>query len=205
MKRIFNIILFLILSLVSVSLSAKEIKVSKFAAGIENTRLLFGQYTYKNHYTAKLNCSVYSEKFGYQYMRGTIGYQTKIKFLNLTGDFFFGSAFNRTYYNTGANIIAEAVLFKRLLIDANLTPWYDSGFGYKTCWQAKLGCKITPNINVKIGYSTIPEYRMSENRILGGFDFEVSHLSVSPYISIGNDSSSGGRNIRLLFSFRYDF
>lgn len=180
-------------------------KKSQFEVGIENTRLVFGKYTYNNHITAKLNVSLYSEKISLQYIRGTVGYKTGFNFVNLSGEYFFGSAFNGNYFNTGAVIKADAMFVKRLLIDAQLAPWYDSGYGYNTCFEAKLGCKITNHITIKAGYTTIPQYRMSERRILGGFDFSTPHLYVSPYLSIGTGEKSGGKNIRVLFDFGYKF
>lgn len=207
MKYIKTLLLISIVFLLADNAFSQELfqKTSKFEVGIENTRLLYGKYIYKDHLTAKLNVSVYSEKLGYQYIRGTIGYQTKIKNFNLSGEYFFGSAFNGNYFNTAVQLKADAVFVKRLLIDARILPWYDSGFGYTTCFEARLGCKITDKIDVKVGYTTVPEYRMSEKRIIGGFDFKVSHLYVSPYISFGRNADTGGNNIRVLFGFGYQF
>lgn len=203
--RIFACISVLISVIHTLKAEEPPIRTSQFSVGIEKTRLIYGQYLYKNHLKARLNMSVYSEKFGFQYFRANIGYQTNIKNILLSGDYFFGSAFNGTYFNTGANLNVSAELFKRLLLAAQLSPWYDSGYGYTSCWEAKIGCKIITQIAIKIGYTTVPEYRMSEKRILGGFDFMVSKLYVSPYLSIGTKSNTGGRNIRVLFDFGYNF
>ena len=180
-------------------------KVHSAEVGIENTRLVYGQYTFKNHYFAKLNVSVYSEKLGFQYTRGTLGYTTNVAWLNLSGGYFLGTAFNGSYYNTGLALEADARILKRLLVDAKFIPWYDSGYGYNTCYEAKIGCRIIDNIDVNVGYTTIPEYRMSENRILAGFDFRVSNLYVSPYLSIGTKAIDGGKNVRVVFGFGYKF
>lgn len=182
-----------------------DYKKNQFEVGIENTRLVYGRYIYDNHLTAKLDVSVYSEKLGFQYARATVGYQTRLKFLDLFGEGFFGSAFNGSYVNAGARIGAGATLVKRLLIDAQVAPWYDSGFGYTTCFQARLGCKITNHIDIRVGYTTLPEYRMSEKRVIGGFDFHTGHLYVSPYLSVGTGSDTGGNNIRVVFGFGYKF
>lgn len=181
------------------------LSVSKFAVGIENNRLFWGEYIYKDHFTARLNVSAYSEKLGYQYVRGTIGYRTGLKMFNLQGSLFYGSALNRSYYNLGATIAVGTCLVDRLLLDAKLAPWYDSGYNYKTCWEAKVGCKLTKHIDIKAGYTTLPEYRMSENRILAGFDFHTRYLYVTPYLSIGTKSKDGGKNIRVLIGFGYTF
>ena len=67
---------------------------SQFSLGIENTRLVYGEYTYKNQFIARLNVSVYSEKLAYQYIRGSVGYKTSLGALDLKGLYFFGSTFN---------------------------------------------------------------------------------------------------------------
>lgn len=184
---------------------SQTVPVSQFAVGIDNTRLIYGKYTYKKHLSVKLNVSAYSEKISFQYVRGTVGYKSSVKCLNIEGSCFFGSALNRFYYNTGAKVTADIILAKRLLIDSSLLFWYDSGFGYKTCWEGRIGCKITDHINIRLGYTTIPEYRMPENRLIGSFDFYVSNLYVSPYITAGAKSSDGGKNIRVGFGFGYQF
>ena len=178
---------------------------SHFAVGIDNTRLIYGKYSYKDHLSAKLNISVYSEKISFQYIRATVGYRTSIKRLNLEAAYFWGNAFNASYYNTGAFITADIVLIRRLLLDATLAPWYDSNFGYTTCWEGKIGCKITDHINLKLGFTSIPEYRMSENRGIACVDFHVSKLYVTPYLTAGLKASDGGKNIRIGFRFGYQF
>lgn len=178
---------------------------SQFAVGIENTRLVYGKYTYNEHLTVKLNLSAYSEKIAYQYVRATVGYRTTVSNLNLEGSGFWGSSFNGFYYNAGAKIAGDMVLAKRLILETSLVPWYDSGYKYTTCWDGKVGCIITYHINIKMGYTTIPEYRMSEKRLIGSLDFHVSNLYVTPYITVGTKSSAGGRNIRVGFGFEYRF
>lgn len=208
MKNTFRTFLFIFLGVFTIlSSRAGEptSQISQFSVGIENNRLIFGEYTYKNHFTGRLNVSVYSEKLGFQYIRASIGYKTAIKMLDISGNLFYGSAFNGSYYNSGARIDANATFFKRLLVDATLAPWYDSGYKYTTCWEAKIGCKITRHIDIKVGYTTIPEYRMSEDRILAGFDFHTKYLYVRPYVSIGTQSADGGKNIRVLLGFGYHF
>ena len=77
-----------ILTAVVLSVPAASAQVS---VGIENTRLVYGKYTYKDHYSAKLNVSVYSEKIQFQYLRGTLGYDTQVKNCHLGAEVFFGS------------------------------------------------------------------------------------------------------------------
>lgn len=207
MRRFIKFIVFVLILNIPYLTSAEEntINPSKFSVGIENNRLIFGQYTYKNHFIAKLNVSAYSEKLSYQYLRATIGYKTRLNLLNLEGNYFFGSAFNGSYYNTGVLLNAKAKFVKRLLVGATIAPWYDSGYKYTTCWNAELGCVITKHIDIKVGYTTLPEYRMSENRIIGRFDFHVKNLNVSPALSIGAKAKDGGKNIRVVLGFEYTF
>lgn len=181
------------------------VKTSQFEVGIENSRLIYGKYIYKDFLSAKLNVSVYSENIKWQYVRVTLGYHKKLKMFNIVGDLFFGSSLNGNYYNMGAVIKGDAEFLRRLLLDASLVPWYDSGYGYITCFETKIGCKITSHIDVKVGYTTVPQYRMSERRIIGGFDFTTSRLYVSPYVSIGTGVKSGGKNIRVIMGFGYKF
>lgn len=203
--RTFLFIIICIFTTVSSKADDSSSRISQFSVGIENNRLIYGEYTYKNHLTGRLHVSVYSEKLGFQYVRATLGYKTSIKMIGISGNLFYGSAFNGSYYNIGARINADATFFKKLLVDATLAPWYDSGFKYTTCWEAKIGCKITRHIDIKAGYTTIPEYRMSEKRILAGFDFHTPNLHVRPYLSIGTQSTDGGKNIRVILGFGYNF
>lgn len=207
MNHLIKFLFFVLVFYIPFIANAEEAASStnKFSVGIENNRLIFGQYTYKDHFTAKLNVSAYSEKLPFQYVRATIGYKTNLNLLLLEGKYFFGSAFNGSYYNTGVLLNARAKFVKRLLVEASIAPWFDSGYKYNTCWEAQIGCVITKHIDIKIGYTTIPEYRMSENRIIGGFDFHVKHISVSPYLSVGTKSKDGGKNIRVLLGFEYNF
>lgn len=198
-----NFIRFSILSIVLIeTYTAGNAQVS---VGIENSRLVFGEYTFKDHFSAKVNVSVYSEKLGFQYARATLGYHNSLEKIAFSGQLHFGSAFNRSYYNTGLGLNVNTILAKRLILDGTINPWYDSGYGYKTCFQAIAGCKITNEINIKAGYTTIPEYRMSEKRIIAGLDFHVKKLCVYPRLSIGTKSYDGGKNVRVLVDFAYMF
>ena len=87
-----------------------------------------------------------------------------------------------------------------------MNPHYDSGYGYKTCYNAGLGVVITSDINIFGRYTTIPEYRMSEKRAHIGLDFHVKNLNVIPVLSIGTTATeSGSKNLRVLMSFNYRF
>ena len=178
---------------------------AQFSVGIENTRLVYGQFTLKKHYFTKINVSVYSENISSQYARLSLGYLNEFKMFKFNGQFQYGSTFNGSYYTLGAHLEVDALFVKRLLLNGILKPWYDSGFGYKTCFQITAGSVITNNINIFAGYTTIPEYRMSESRVLAGLDFHVNKLQVIPAISFGTNKTNGGRRPHINFAFNYQF
>lgn len=177
----------------------------QFGVGIRDNRFVYGDFTFCKNYEVKLEQSVFSEKIGFQYLRAYIGYKNSYKALSYKADAYFGSTYNRSYYSAGANLSARYTLFNRVIVDARLNPHYDSGAGYNTCFYAGAGVIITRHIDLLAGYSTIPEYRLSEKRIRAGFDFHVSNLSVSPMLSIDVDGASKGKTLRALVSFRYQF
>lgn len=56
-----------------------------------------------------------------------------------------------------------------------------------------VGVGIKKNIDVHAGYTTIPEYRMSEKRLHAGFDFHVGSLSEAPAASIAVSDAEKAR------------
>lgn len=179
--------------------------MAQFAVGIRDNRFVYGEYTYKGHYQARIEESVFSEKMGYQYLRGYLGYLGNNYGIKYSVEGYFGSAYNRSYYSGGARAEVGYTFFNRLLTDVKLNPHYDSGFGYKTCFETEAGVVITRNIDVLISYTTIPEYRMSENRVHLGFDFHIKGLSVKPQLSLATDGASKAKNLRMLLGFKYSF
>ncbi len=180
---------------------------SKVGVGVKNNRYIYGELMFKDHYALGLNVSVFSEKIGFQYAKAYFGYRNSIiKNLDYTVSGEFGSALNGSYYSGGAKAGITYTAFKRLFIDAVINPHYDSGYGYKTCFSAGPGVIITNEIDFFVKYTTIPEYRMSEERLHIGFDFKVKKLSVTPILSVGTSAQNGGgKNFRILMSFNYIF
>lgn len=178
---------------------------AQFGVGLRDNRFIYGDFTFLNHYEVKLEHSVFAEKIGYQYLRAYAGYKGSLRHLDYKGQLYFGSAYNRSYYSGGALISARCTLFSRLIIDGRLNPHYDSAYGYKTCFYAGAGAVITRNIDILAGYTTIPEYRMSENRTHLGFDFHVGKLSVCPTLSVATSGASKAKTLRVLAAFSYGF
>lgn len=192
---------FLIIIIFSIALSAS----AQVSVGIRNNRFINVSYTFSKHYQATLEESVFSESLGLQYLRGYAGYFTEIGMFSIKGSAYFGSTYNRMYYSTGASAYIRLEMPFRLLIDGKFNPHYDSGYGYTTCYYGGLGAVITKNIDVMIGYTNIPEYRMPEKRFNVGFDFHVGNLRVFPKLSLNVSSNAGPKSLRPLIDFEYTF
>lgn len=197
MKRI---VLTLIIAIAFFASSHAQISV-----GVRDNRHIFCEYLLKNNYLFKLEESVYAESFGFQTLRADVAYTSTVSNLQYSGGLYFGSAYNGSYFITGANINLRLTLFKRLLLMGGLNPHYDSQVKYKTCYAAGAGVRITKNIDFSVAYTTIPEYRMSENRVKGGFRFSVSKLEVEPQLSISVKGNDRFKTLRALMSFKYTF
>lgn len=178
---------------------------SRIGVGVRNNRYVYGEYLHKDHYEAGIEVSVFSEKLGFQYVRGRVGYVSDFGNFSVDGKAYYGQSFNRSFYDAGASAHAVFTAADRVFVGASLNPHYDSGYGYATCYEAGLGVNITPEIDVFADYTTIPEYRMSEKRIHMGLDFKVDNLRVSPVLSVGTSASDGGKNVRVLVNFNYRF
>ncbi len=199
MKQLLRIITLSLFALISLHASAQ------FGAGMRDNRYVYGDYCFLNHWVIKLEQSIYSEKIGYQYLRGYFGYQNHVKEFSYKAEAYFGSPYNGDYYSTGALAEGSYSFFNRFMINAKLNPHYDSSIGYKTCFYAGAGMKLTKSIDILAGYSTIPVYRESEKRVLAGFDFHVANLSVNPQISISAGGNSKTKTLRPALGFRYQF
>lgn len=179
---------------------------AQFSVGMRDNRYAFGQYLLNSHYSFKIEQSIFSEKIGFQTLRAYAGYQSELHdVLDYMAEAYFGSAYNRSYNVTGAIISAKYAFVKRLGIKASLNPHYDSTLGYSTCFLAGAFVGLSKDIDITAAYTTIPEYRVSERRVQLGFDFHVSHLIVSPRLSIAAGGNQKAKNLRSLISFSYQF
>lgn len=186
-------------------LSIATLASAQISVGMRDNRFIYGAYTYKGHYVATLEQSVFSEKMGYQYMRGYAGYRGEAKIFNYSAVGYFGSTFNRSYWSAGAKANVNCLIKNLLILDGTLNPHYDSGDGYSTCWNAGGGFRLTRHIDLLAAYGNIPEYRMPEYRLKAGFKFHVGALSVAPRLSMMIRSGHRERSIRTLIDFNYNF
>lgn len=178
---------------------------AQFGVGVCDNRFIYGDFTFLKHWEVSLEQSVFSEKPAYQYLRAYAGYKGEWKNIAYKGQAYFGAAYNGSYNSYGAKIGVNYRVVPRFYVKAILNPHHDSGYGYETCFLAGCGVVLTDNIDVIAAYTTIPEYRMSEKRLRGGFDFHVGKLSVIPEASIAVSGSSRAKTLRTVIGFRYDF
>lgn len=178
---------------------------AQISVGSRSNRFIYVTFMYKDHYNVRLEQSLFSEKFGLQYIRGYVGYNTSVGVLGFKGTAYFGSTFNRFYYSTGASAEVRIRPHRLLIIDGKFNPHYDSGFRYATCYYGGAGVCITKQIDILVGYTNIPEYRMPEKRLNMGFDIHVKNLTVRPRLSLNLSSNSGPKSLRPFIDFEYTF
>lgn len=177
----------------------------QFGVGMRDNRYVYADYTFCRHFNVKVEQSVYAEKIGFQYLRAYAGYRNSVAGIDYGVQGYFGAAYNGSYHSGGAMAKARYKVLERIIIDASLNPHYDSEYGYNTCYSIGAGVVITKNIDIVGEYSTIPQYRMPEKRLNGGFDFHVRSLSVMPRLSIDVAGTSRFKTLRALMGFRYQF
>ncbi|MDE6464103.1 MAG: hypothetical protein K2L16_05680 [Muribaculaceae bacterium] len=192
-------LLTLILALVALTASAR------FSAGIRDSRYVYGSYIPLPGLSVGLNHSLYSEKAGFQRVGLHVGYGMDFaKGFHWHATAHAATTWNGNYQLVDADI-TMAYTYRRLGLKAGIQPRYDSGLGYTTCWQAGASLRIVKQISILAAYTTIPEFRMSEKRLRGGFSFNVANLTVTPELSVSLDRSTRFKNLRVLMSMNYNF
>lgn len=187
-----------------ISICSYQYLSAQISIGLRETRFPWIQYTYKDCLSARLEQSVYAEKLKFQYVRLYIGYSHRFDWLTLKAEPYFGSTYSDLYYSTGGSLGADIRLHKRLTLEGEFVPHYDSQLGYQTCYLGSLSCDITKEIAVTGTFTNRPEYRMPEKRVKLGLLFHVGSLRVLPEISLPIKDGEG-RNLKMLASMAYSF
>ncbi len=161
---------------------------AQFGLGLRDTRFVNINYTFANAYNVELEHSLYDEAFKLQHLRLAFTYQTDIKHFTIRCKPYFGTTYNTAYYDFG---LQASVIYHigRVQLGATINPHYDSGLKYKTCWSAGAACRVYKIFSVTAQYTTVPEFRQSENRIRAGFRVDTKHLWVMPLYSFDVGSS----------------
>lgn len=172
-------------------------------AGIRDSRYVYGSYTFKG-FTAALEHSLYSEKMGFQRIGIYAGYEGYRRELHYSAYATATTTWNGNYQTAG--LLATAYYnIGSVSVGGTINPLYDSGLKYKTCFRVGAAVRICSPISVLAYYTTIPDYRMSEKRIAGGFDFHSDNLSVRPQLSLSVEQPTRFKNLRMLMSMNYRF
>lgn len=177
---------------------------AQVGVGLRDTRYVNVSYRYKQHWTAKLEHSIYSEKFSHQYLRLSFGWEKSFGFVSLQVEPYFGMTYSNTYSSEGFYAGAKVRPLKWLGIECAVIPHHDSGLGYTTCYLGALKFNCTENISITGVVTNRPEYREPQTRVRGGIRFSSGSLWVHPEISIPT-SSTQGKNIRVHVSMGYEF
>lgn len=176
---------------------------AQIGVGIRDTKYANLFYVLKEHYTFKLEHSIFSGKIGTQYLRGVFAYQQTFGNFQMAGSVYYGSPYNGSYYNGGIKIDALFHVMPQLGVTASLNPHYDSYYHYETCFMAGISVKVHRDIDVIAQYTTVPEFRQKENRGRLGVNFHVKNLWVEPSVSI--PTTGPIKTIRMLVDFGYVF
>lgn len=184
-----------ILSTVSVS--------AQVFLGLRDNQYVSVGYTYRQFWSVKLEHSVFSQEFSTQYVRFMLGYRHCGERIGIEVIPYYGTLYNGDFYNVGVEFSGQWRMLRNWGIECTANPHYDSGYDYKTCFMVGTNLHLYKAISAVLQYSTIPEYRMKEERVKFGFEFKVNELCVIPLLSIPIDSS--GKNMRVLCNLRYQF
>lgn len=178
---------------------------AQFSVGIRNTRFVEADYKFKCNVGVGLSHSLYAEKIAFQEIKASVFYENYLSKFDYRGTLYGSTTWNRDYKTVGAKLDVRYNFVKSASVMAALNPHYDTGYDYRTCFSAGAAYQIIKPIAVKVLYTTIPDYRMSEKRIHAGFDIVSGALSVAPVVSIPVEGNSKLSKFRVLMSARYSF
>ncbi len=178
---------------------------SEFSVGLRNTRYIYGGYKFCDNFKVEINHSLFSEKIGYQAVGAKFGYSRTLSKFDLGASVSGSTAWNGSYGTVSGAVDLRYTPLNVLSFGGTLSPWYDSGYGYKTCFSIGASVNITSQINVMARYTTIPDDRRAERRVRVGFGFKVKNLYVEPNVSVPVSGSEKFKNMRVLINLNYRF
>ena len=171
--------------------------------GLRNNKYVFAGYQ-GGSWSVGLENTLWTRNPNEQYLRlnGRYNLNTKLWDIQLSAHAFAGANYAGRYYDGGLQVgLDKAVGW--FSFGAGIMPFYDSSFGYNTCYTVHAACRVIQEASIVVNLTNIPEYRMVEHRIVPGVLFKARKLWVRPELSIPlNDNI---QFTRVLVSFRYDF
>lgn len=183
-----------------------------FCIGLRDTRYLQIEYTIGHHFPIQLEHSLYSDKLKLQHYRVSAGYSDQFFRSRLYTGFraYWGGIWRGNYQDYGAFLTLGYCFdsHQRYQVAVTLNPHYDTGLDYKTCFSTEALVGWNDVGSFVMEYSTIPEFRQSEERIRLGIDIHFwsssyGCLAVRPLISIPIHQRY--EKIRLHVNFNYMF
>lgn len=115
-----KILIIYLLASISYSLHA-QIKI-----GIRDNKFPYTSYTYKNTWGLKLEESIFSEDFAYQYIRGYLNYASTWKDLEIELSPYIGTQWNGNFQDYGMLCTLQCKFNHRFSIYGTLNPHKDT-------------------------------------------------------------------------------
>lgn len=176
---------------------------AQVGVGLRDNQYVHIGYTWKEQWNVTLEHSVFSQKFSTQYVRFLLSYKQQWSNWNIKAIPYYGTSYNGDFYNLGMAVDVHWHLLDGWGLTGVVNPHYDSALDYLTCFTAGTDIHLYKGITFLMQYSTVPEYRMKEERCKLGLRFAYGNLSVTPMLSVPTDGE--GKHIRLLCSFDFSF
>lgn len=199
MKKILILIMLMILQIPTV------VKAQSLSVGIAKTRYLYGSFNLKDHFDFFISESLFSENFKNQQIEVGGVYSGKINKFHYAAGIKGGSSWNGAYQRVALLTNISFLPIERLALNAQVRPNYDTGYGYNTDWRIGVGVKVFNPMWLHVAYTTIPDYRKSEQRIHAGVVFGVGALSASAAASIPIEGNQKFKTWRVLMGLNYCF
>lgn len=177
--------------------------LAQIRLGIRDNKFVGVSYAYNKVWSIKLEESIFSEDFKYQYVRGYLNFEHRRENVGIKLSPYYGIQWNGNFQDYGILCNAEYVYSHTFIIHGILNPHKDTSFGYTTCYEIGGILNATSNIGFCLCYRNIPEYRVTSKRIRAGMIFSEGRLMVAPLLSIPTDETI--KNTRLLINFEWTF
>ena len=171
--------------------------------GLRNNKYVFAGYQ-GGSWSVGLENTLWTRNPNEQYLRlnGRYSLNTKLWDIQLSAHAFAGANYAGRYYYGRLQVGLDKAV-GRFSFGAGIMPFYESSFGYNTCYTVHAACRVIQEASIVVNLTNIPEYRMVEHRIVPGVLFKARKLWVRPELSIPLNNNI--QFTRVLVSFRYDF
>lgn len=173
--------------------------------GVRDNEYVNVAYTFRWHgsWTPKLEQSVYGEPPKGQYLRGYLAYAHGFGPWGVVAEPYFGGVYYGSWHNMGMALGGWCAPLRRLRVEAEAVPHYDSRAGWDLCYSARLGFGCTDQVTLVGEFTDRPVYRVTDRRAQAGVRFQVSNLWVCPMVAMPLQGPT--RKVKMLVSAAYTF